>query len=77
MPKFAFCEHTTAGSRTPWHIRIVGPEGLKLGGGCPAPLCRTYDRWINGWDMATPVSERFLVYACQECVAKYRKLVKT
>lgn len=49
VPTLAFCERVTAGPFTPWHIRRVGVEGLKLGGGAPdTVLCGAELR--HGWD---------------------------
>lgn len=46
----ALCETSTAGPLTPNHVRQVGPEGLKLGGGIPTPaLCGRDLR--GGWDL--------------------------
>lgn len=48
---FVFCEAYPAYGR--WHIRQVGPEGLKPSGACPPPLCCTEGKagWYNGWDL--------------------------
>src|SRR5690242_13327177 len=50
----AFCERSTATAYSKEHIRMVGREGLKLGGGAPdTALCGTPLR--AGWDLQTPV----------------------
>jgi len=74
-PEYAFCEPVTASSHSRWHIRKVGPEGLKLGGGASAPLCfpeRGWD-WINGWDLEVAITEQHLGCACQMCRKLYEE----
>lgn len=52
---YAYCEPVTASTRSPQHIRTVGAEGLRLGGGAPdSTLCGyPLDR---GWDQDAPVT---------------------
>jgi hypothetical protein len=46
----AYCETSSATVFSPHHVRVVGPEGLKTGGGAPgAALCGRDLR--NGWDL--------------------------
>lgn len=52
----AFCERVTATPTSPMHIRRVGPEGRKYGGGAPdTTLC--WRALNNGWDLEQPVSD--------------------
>ncbi len=83
--KFVYCEAYPQYGR--WHIREVGREGLKPGGGCPPPLCcqDKPDQWHNGWDLPdVPIqddaheytrvaAEKRLADACPVCVERYRK----
>lgn len=56
--EFAFCEAVTAGPLSPWHIREVGPEGRKPGGGVPnVALCGFDVR--RGWDIQTAVTAEY------------------
>jgi hypothetical protein len=49
---FAFCERATATPMSQEHIRRVGPEGLKNGGGAPdTTLCGAPLQ--GGWDLTT------------------------
>lgn len=73
---FAFCEPVSATTRSREHIRLVGPEGFKYGGGIPnKALCG----WNveRGWDLkATVHPARFLPSAetnptCQACIDAY------
>lgn len=46
----AYCETSSATTFSPHHVRVVGPEGLKLGGGAPgSALCGRDLR--HGWDV--------------------------
>ena len=74
MTKFSFCEPVWATGRSRWHIRKVGPEGLKLGGGANAPLCWNPDEWQNGWDLDVEITEHHLGHSCPRCVELYREL---
>lgn len=59
MTKLAFCERVTATATSPWHIRRVGPEGLKLGGNAPdTTLCGA--SLGKGWDLKTPVTDEMV-----------------
>lgn len=76
--KLAYCERNTAGPVSPVHIRIVGEEGLRLGGGVPNhALCCADVR--GGWDLPTAVTlDTFSQWSqipqdqpgrlCRECV---------
>lgn len=49
-PTLSYCETAGASTYTPIHVRVVGPEGLKTGGGAPgAALCGRELRF--GWDL--------------------------
>lgn len=84
---YSFCESVYATPTSPHHIREVGPEGLKQGGGVPVPaLCgRDLHR---GWDthaldpavndaarlirLSTPIAtDDNRVHVCPKCVAEY------
>ena len=71
--RFAFCESVFAVPNGTWHIRAVGEEGLKLGGGASAPLCGFGGHWQNGWDLNVEITEHHLAHACPKCVAAYRE----
>ncbi len=48
--RLSLCETVTAGPLASNHVRVVGPEGLKLGGGAPgAALCGR--DLAKGWDL--------------------------
>lgn len=81
-PVYAFCEPVTATPTSFWHLRLVGPEGIKLGGGIPGPvLCGRDLR--NGWDLQSEVTVDSVVtgsqprpsdgriFVCPKCAAAY------
>lgn len=81
-PSHAFCEPVHATPTSPEHIREVGDEGLKLGGGVPNPaLCGRDLR--KGWDLSTPVTPDMVtrlaasregdgrVFLCPACAEAY------
>jgi hypothetical protein len=71
MRKYMFCETATAGSRTPWHIRLISPTGPKYGGGADTPaLCGTE----VAWDLAVEITNHHLTHACPQCVQAYQQL---
>jgi hypothetical protein len=53
--QLAFCEPVYARPMGTEHIREVGPEGLKLGGGIPVAALCGFDV-IKGWDLNLPVT---------------------
>ena len=72
---YSYCE---SGNRGTWHIRRVGPEGLKLGGGlnvleehpglCGYSLAR--------WDINSPGVSRSHIGAhgfCQKCLEIWKE----
>ena len=81
-PVLSFCERVNAGPASPVHLRRVGPEGTKLGGGVPgAALCGRDLR--HGWDLPQQVTDDLVERGaalppgqpgrtCQDCVAVYR-----
>jgi hypothetical protein len=76
--KYSFCESVTASFVGPWHIREVGPEGLKFGGGAKAPLCFLYDadkQWLGGWDLDIEfeIEEAPDIHICYYCLALYKQ----
>lgn len=81
-PAYSFCEHVGATDTSPIHLRSVGEEGQKFGGGVPgAALCGRDLR--KGWDLpqaVTPDSVRFditprpgdgRVFGCLACAEIY------
>lgn len=46
----AFCESVHATPDSPVHLRAIGPEGLKPGGGIPTPALCGRDLH-GGWDI--------------------------
>lgn len=71
--QFALCEPVSATTRSREHIRRVGPEGFKYGGGIPnEAICGANVR--RGWDLRAPVHpSRFLPNAevnptCEKCI---------
>lgn len=86
VPEFAFCEPVHAVTLGPIHIRRVGEEGLKLGGGIPvAPLCGR-ESVIRGWDLPDEVTPETVladstprpgdghVFLCRACTDAYNAL---
>lgn len=86
VPSHAFCEPATATPTSYWHIRVVGEEGLKFGGGIPGPVLCDSDRMMRGWDLrgevtpesvaayATARSGDGRVFVCPACAAVYAAL---
>lgn len=86
VPEFAFCEPVSATDISPWHIRRVGPEGLKLGGGIPTPPLCGRESVIRGWDLkgevtpatvladSTPREGDGRVFLCRACTDAYNAL---
>lgn len=81
-PTHAFCEPVSATPTSYEHIREVGEEGLKPGGGVPnLPLCGRDLR--RGWDLKTPVTPDMVrtlaaprpgdgrVFLCPRCADAY------
>jgi hypothetical protein len=59
-PQYSFCERSTATATSPWHIRRVGEEGIKLGGGAPdTALCSAELR--KGWDVQREVTAQAVI----------------
>jgi hypothetical protein len=79
-PVYSFCEFSPAASLSPWHIREVGPEGLKPSGGARGvSLCRRLFRWDGGWDVRAEIADTLLndpLCVCQKCVIEYRYRIK-
>jgi hypothetical protein len=64
LPQFSFCESITANAVSPWHIRKLSENGLKLGGGCDTvALCGR----VVAWDLRTSLNETYLSHCCQIC----------
>ncbi len=76
MTIYSFCEASTAGSRSRWHIRPLTEVGRKLGGGVDTPsLCGHVDRRRGGWDREPEVLYPALAGACPECREAYIKAI--
>ena len=60
------CETST--STGSYHLRVVGPEGKKMGGGAPDSLCGRK----MGWDTLIPLSSYGLPgnygHCCKKCL---------
>ena len=79
MSELSYCERSTASAMSPVHIRKVGGEGRKLGGGVPVPALCGSDLH-HGWDLPTDVPSTVARYAtipqnqpgrmCLACVAE-------
>ena len=89
LPEFSFCEPVHATTESAIHIRRVGEEGLKLGGGIPvAPLCGR-ESVIRGWDLkgavtpetvlnqSTPRPGDGRIFLCRGCTDAYNTLHDT
>jgi hypothetical protein len=84
--RFSFCEPVTAVAMGRWHIREVGEEGLKTGGGVPNDaLC---GRGLHrGWDLEYRMTPEFAlqlvtprdgdghIALCPACYEAWRKRV--
>lgn len=69
---YSFCEASTAGSRSRWHIRPLNGGLRKLGGGVDSSsLCGHVDRRRGGWDLKPEVRYPSLADSCPECRAAY------
>lgn len=88
VPTYSFCEHVNATPTSPEHLRTVGDEGQKFGGGVPGnALCGRDLRF--GWDLATPVTDESVralssprsgdgrVFLCRTCAAIYLTTTST
>jgi hypothetical protein len=80
----SFCESVDATPTSPVHLREVGPEGRKYGGGVPTPALCGRDLHRGCWDLPTEVTSKSVAAAdqdrpgriCASCAAVYdeRKL---
>lgn len=82
-PAYAYCETVLATATSPWHIRQVGPEGLKPGGGVPGNALCGRDL-LRGWDLNRPISLPDLrmlqnydgpLNVCQACATVYQQQI--
>ena len=65
--QYSFCESVTATSISPWCIRPLTEQGMKLSGGVDTPsLCGRVETRM-GWDVANPVDVDD-PKACPKCV---------
>lgn len=76
-PDYAFCESVHATGTSPWHIRKVGPEGLKCAGGIGNNSLCDRVKAPYGWDLEVKISEEYLksVNICKGCFEKFREAV--
>jgi hypothetical protein len=82
--RLALCETMHAGPLASNHVRQLGPEGLKLGGGIPgAALCGR--DLAKGWDLrettaeevsrlAKSINDAGRPWVCRACAAKVAAL---
>ncbi len=68
---YALCERYNQSPSSPWHIRKLGEDGLKLGGiaGGALSLCGA----TIAWDLAVALTEHHVSHACERCAERYRK----
>jgi hypothetical protein len=72
QPRYVYCESVHASSRSPWHIREVTEQGLKLGGGIDTPsLC---SRVKSGWDLEVRITGKHAGHTCPACLEIHQKL---
>lgn len=81
-PDYTFCEDVGAGPVTPWHIRKIGDDRVRLGGGIPGPALCGSDLH-GGWDRSTVVTPENVaqfavprsgdgrIFACRDCADTY------
>ena len=74
MAQYAFCETATASGSTPWHIRKLTDNGIKLSGGADTPaLCGR----VVAWDVGVGITGDRLMRAsrtCHRCAEEYRRV---
>jgi hypothetical protein len=74
---YSFCEASTAGSSSRWHIRKLCSEGRKLTGGVTtSSLCghvKPFPKGFGGWDLQIPITEHHLEHCCPECAEKLQE----
>ena len=72
--EYSFCESSVATGMWRWHIRKIGTDGRKPGGGASSPLCFIHEgrTWTNGWDIEVPMTEHHMrENACRKCLALF------
>jgi len=80
--RYLFCERHPAGLNPHFHIRRVGPEGTRFGGGLHGKitLCGVVDFACGGWDIEIEDIDAVLAQdpggVCRRCREAYEK-VKT
>jgi len=74
VAEFSFCESSSAGPQSPWHLRELTSEGRKLGGGIDTrTLC---GRVRAGWDLEVELTPFHLhTNTCKDCLERYQNLV--
>jgi hypothetical protein len=76
-PAFLFCEGAMSTGSSPWHLRRIGPAGIKAGGGIDTnSLCGRVSVRNGGWDLLVRINAHHLLLACSSCAAQYRAAVK-
>jgi hypothetical protein len=71
--EYSFCEASTAGSRSRWHIRPLTRMGKKLSGGADTmALC---GRQV-AWDINCNIHPAALEGACMTCAEIYKDRVE-
>ncbi len=74
IPQFAFCETVFASGSSPWHIRKLTNQGLKLGGGADTKsLC---DREM-AWDLKVEITPHHLTHCCHKCAQKFQNKTRS
>lgn len=68
MTKFAFCESVTID--TPWHIRILTSNELKVGGGVDTKALCGKEVY---WDLLTEITPHHLTHCCRKCAEKFKE----
>ena len=71
MHGYSFCESVHAGNLSPWHLRRLTDQGMKLPGGIDTSSLCGRVKSPYGWDLNVPVS---LTHpsACKECLRKLK-----
>lgn len=68
--EYAYCEPVSASSMSYWHIRKLGPKGLRPNGGADTKaLCGR----VVSWDLRVPLVQHNRT--CPQCWAEYDKLM--
>jgi hypothetical protein len=63
MKQYSFCENVCATSTSRWHIRLPGPEGIRLGGMAPKPALCGYN---VHWDLIPTPTKNFAMHGLNQ-----------